>query len=167
MRGESRKVMPASSNPPDAITLRDYCPGDADAMYALDLECFAPPFRFTRRAMQRFTEQLGAIALLAEIGGQPAHLAGFVIAHMEGRTAYIVTLDVAQAFRRRGLARTLMQQTEARAHAAGAQEIALHVFTGNSGAIAFYESLGYSRLRMAENFYAHGVHALVYRKQLG
>jgi len=115
--------------------------------------------------MQRFAEQPGAIVLLAETAAPP-QLTGFLIAHMEGRTAYIVTLDVAAAFRRRGLARMMMSETESRAFAAGAQEIALHVFTGNIGAIAFYESLGYSRLRLAENFYARGVHALVYRKEL-
>lgn len=154
------------SNPFDQITLRDYRPGDASAMYALDLECFAPPFRFTPRAMLRFAEYPDAIVLIAESCADAApHLAGFVIAHMEGRTAYIVTLDVASPFRRRGLARLLMSGTESRALAGGAQEIALHVFTGNIGAIAFYESLGYDRLRLAENFYAHGVHALVYRKR--
>jgi len=158
--------MHAPANPPKGITLCSYKPGDADAMFALDLECFTPPFRFTRRAMQSFAEQPGAITLLAESSAQPPQLAGFVITHMEGRTAYIVTLDVAAAFRRHGLARLLMAETELRALAAGAQEIALHVFTGNTGAIAFYESLGYSRLRLAENFYARGVHALVYRKEL-
>ena len=154
------------SNPLDGITLRNYQPGDADSMFALDLECFQPPFHFTRRAMQRFAEQPGAITLLAESSAQPPQLAGFLIAHMEGRTAYIVTLDIAATFRRRGLARVLMAEAESRALAAGAQEIALHVFTGNTGAIAFYESLGYNRARMAEDFYAHGVHALVYRKEL-
>ena len=59
-----------------------------------------------------------------------------------------------------------MAETESRALGAGASEIALHVFTGNTDAINFYESLGYSRLRMAENFYARGVHALVYKKQM-
>lgn len=157
--------MPASSNPP--ITLRSYRPGDAAAMYALDLECFAAPFRFTHRTMRRFAEQPRTIALLAETDIQPPQLAGFIIAHMEGHTAYIVTLDVAPAFRRRGLARTLMHETESRALAAGAHEIALHVYTGNTNAINFYESLGYRRLRMAEDFYSRGVHALVYRKHCG
>ena len=157
--------MPASLDSADGITLRGYRSGDAGAMYALDLECFEPPFRFTRRAMHRFAEQPGAITILAETG-DPPRLAGFVIAHMEGRTAYIVTLDVAPAFRRRGLARILMSATESRALAAGAHEIALHVFTGNTNAIQSYESLGYGRLRMAENFYAPGTHAHVYRKEL-
>jgi ribosomal-protein-alanine N-acetyltransferase len=154
---------------PGGITLRGYQPGDWQSMYALDVECFGPPFRFSRRAMRSFAEDAHAITLLAEANTaprEPAQLAGFAITHLEDRTAYIVTLDVAAAFRRRGLARLLMAETEARARTAGALETVLHVFTGNTGAIEFYESLGYSRARMAEDFYARGVHALVYRKKL-
>ena len=157
------------SNPLEGIMLRGYRSGDAEAMYALDLECFEPPFRFTQRAMRRFAERQDAIVLIAEDTertAEPGGLTGFVIAHMEGTTAYIVTLDVAAKVRRRGLARRLMSETELRALNAGAQEIALHVFTGNTGAISFYESLGYDRVRMAEDFYARGVHGMVYRKWL-
>jgi [ribosomal protein S18]-alanine N-acetyltransferase len=161
--------MDAAPNSQDAITLRAYRPGDANAMYALDLECFEAPFRFTSRAMRQFAEELHAIVLLAEahVGkNAPPRLAGFAIAHMEGQTAYIVTLDVAAPHRRRGLAGRLMEETESRARAAGAQEVALHVYTGNSGAIAFYEALGYNRVRLAENFYARGAHGFDYRKKL-
>jgi [ribosomal protein S18]-alanine N-acetyltransferase len=163
------RAMDAVPNPRDAITLRDYRPGDANAMYALDLECFEAPFRFTSRAMRQFAEEPHAIVLLAEAHvskNLPPRLAGFAIAHKEGQTAYVVTLDVAPPYRRRGLARRLMEDTESRARATGAQEIALHVYTGNLGAIAFYEALGYNRMRMAENFYARGAHGLVYRKKL-
>lgn len=167
-RSMSDPIKPAATGPLDGITLRDYRPGDTNAMYALDLECFEAPFRFTSRAMRHFAEEPDAIVLLAEAHAEsaPPRLAGFVIAHMEGQAAYIVTLDVAISFRRRGLARKLMAETESRARAAGAHEIALHVYTGNSAAIAFYESLGYGRMRMAENFYARGVHAQVYTKKL-
>lgn len=165
---------------PGDITLRDYRPSpknrDADAMYALDLECFDPPFRFSRRAMRSFAETPGAIVLLAEAlpadsgpseATRPAPLlAGFCIVHVEEQTAYIVTLDVAAAFRRHGLARRLMAEVEARAHTAGATQMALHVFTGNTGAMQFYESLGYNRTSRTENFYGRGFHALVYSKKL-
>jgi ribosomal-protein-alanine N-acetyltransferase len=164
----------------DRITLRDYRPSpenrDAADLYALDLECFSPPFRFSRRAMRSFAEAPGAIVLLAEArpagssssqATQPTpQFAGFCIVHREGRTAYIVTLDVAPAFRRRGLARRLMAEVETRALAAGATQMTLHVFTGNTGAMQFYESLGYNRTGRIENFYARSLHALVYGKKL-
>jgi len=169
-------------------TLRDYRPhfdSDSDfdsedwrAMHALDVVCFAPPFRFSRRVMRRFAETPGAITLLAEADGQ---LAGFCIAHIgskpiqdrqtgsqpiEARTAYVVTLDVAPAWRRKGLARRLMQQIESRAQAAGAQSMALHVFPGNVAALKLYEALGYERISVAVGFYGPGLDALLYRKSL-
>ena len=86
----------------DSLTLRDYRPGDSEAMYALDLVCFEPPFRFSRAAMRGFAEAVGALTVLAEAQGE---LAGFCIAQLEKQNAYVVTLDVAPTWRRRGLAR--------------------------------------------------------------
>ena len=146
----------------DALTLREYTPGDLDSIYALDVVCFEPPFRFSRRAMRGFAEAAGAMTVLAEAHGE---LAGFSIAQLEKHIAYVVTLDVTPTFRRQGLARRLMAELEAKAQAAGATAMALHVFTGNAGAIQFYESIGYNRVGMAEAFYARGLDALVYRKR--
>jgi ribosomal protein S18 acetylase RimI-like enzyme len=85
---------------------------------------------------------------------------------LEHRTGYVVTLDVAPEWRRRGLARRLMAEVESRLLAVDAVEMELHVFNGNTSAIHFYESIGYSQMGAAENFYAQGLHALVYRKKL-
>jgi ribosomal-protein-alanine N-acetyltransferase len=145
------------------ITLRDYRPGDWKAMYALDLQCFAPPFRFTRRVMHRFAETRGAITLLAHAEGL---LAGFCIAHIEVNVGYVVTLDVAPEHRRNGLARRLMREIEIRAQAAGAGSMALHVFPGNTAALQLYQALGYEQAEVAANFYGSSLDALVYRKPL-
>jgi ribosomal-protein-alanine N-acetyltransferase len=43
----------------------------------------------------------------------------------------------------------------------------LHVFTGNAGAIRFYERLGYERIRTQKDFYGEpGLDAFVYGKEL-
>ena len=147
----------------DEITLRDYRPGDWEAMYALDLVCFEPVFQFSRRAMRSFAEETGAVTLLAEADGE---LAGFCIAHLEEKTGYVVTLDVAPAWRRRGIARLLMEEVEARVRAEGGIGMALHVYTGNVGAMQFYEGLGYGRVSIDKGFYGRGMDALVYRKKL-
>ncbi len=144
-------------------TLRSYRLGDWQAMYALDLLCFEPVFQFSRGAMRAFAEAPGAVTVLAEAHGQ---LAGFCVAQLEQRTGYVVTLDVAPAFRRRGLARRLMAEVESKLHSAGAVRMELHVFTGNAGAIRFYESIGYAQAGVAKDFYAQSLHALLYRKQL-
>jgi [ribosomal protein S18]-alanine N-acetyltransferase len=142
-------------------------------MYELDERCFALPFRFSRRAMRGFAEADGAITVLAE---EDAQLVGFCIAQVEhdskeseqpdARTGYVVTLDVAVEWRRRGLARRLMHELELRAQADGAGSMALHVFAGNLAAVHLYESLGYECSGVAADFYAAGLDGLVYRKVL-
>jgi ribosomal-protein-alanine N-acetyltransferase len=146
----------------EAVTWREYRPGDWEAMYALDLVCFEQQFRFSRRAMRGFAEAKAAVTVLAEAEGE---LVGFCIAEVEERVGYVVTLDVAPAWRRKGLAGRLMTEVEGRVRAAGAVGMALHVFTGNLGAVRFYEAIGYERVGMAQGFYGRGLDGLVYRKR--
>jgi ribosomal-protein-alanine N-acetyltransferase len=151
----------------DQVTIREYRAGDLEAMFALDVACFAEAFRFSRRAMRRFAEAKGAVAVVAEaVGGEgeDAELVGFCVAQREGEVGYVVTLDVAEAWRRRGLARRLMEEVEARMRAAGAAGMELHVSVENAGAIGFYEGMGYERVGLVRGFYGRGGDAWVYRK---
>ena len=144
------------------IVLRGYRPGDWKAMYALDVVCFEAPFRFSQREMRRLAEGHGAAVVLADAA---TVLAGFCIAQLEGDWAYVVTLDVAPAWRRQGVAAQLMTEVETQVQTAGVHGIALHVYNGNAGAIRFYERMGYGRVGLAENFYGRGLDALVYQKK--
>jgi ribosomal-protein-alanine N-acetyltransferase len=145
------------------IALRGYEARDLDAMFRLDEECFDEPFRFTHFAMQRFVESRKARVVIAENAGA---LAGFAILHVEGGVGYVVTLDVAEGFRRQGLARQLMQTIEHDAVDAGCAVVGLHVFAGNAGAIRFYERGGYVRAGDVPGFYGEGLDAWAYRKEL-
>lgn len=145
------------------LTFREYRTGDADAMYRLDVQCFDPVFRFSRRAMQRFAEAEEAMTVLAEANGE---LAGFAIAEVAEGAGYVVTVDVAPAWRRRGLGRELMEQLEQKARAAGAEAMMLHVFSGNNGAVRIYEALGYRQSGVARDFYGRGLDGLIYDKPL-
>lgn len=151
-------------------TLRSYRLGDWQAMHALDLLCFEPVFQFSRRVMRGFAEAPGAVTVLAEaqreLANSESELAGFCVTQLDERTGYVVTLDVAPAWRRSGLARRLMAEVESKLHSIGAVEMELHVFTGNAEAIRFYESIGYTQAATAKDFYARGLHALLYRKTL-
>jgi len=169
---------------PTGLTLREYHGGDWRAMWALDVQCFEAVFRFSRRAMREFSEVAGAVTILAEVGGESGDkesedkesedqkftdkgdLAGFCIVQVEQRVGYVVTLDVAAGWRRRGLARRLMDEVERRVRDAGGLAMELHVHTGNDGAIRFYEAMGYARAGAAEGFYGTGVDAWVYEKRL-
>ena len=143
------------------VVLREYRPGDWVAMYALDVECFQPAFRFSRRAMHTFAEAPGAIIVLAEANDV---LAGFCIVQIENQIGYVVTLDVATAWRRDGLAHRLMAGIETRVQTAGIMAMALHVHTRNTAAVRFYEGIGYTRTGRAEGFYGRGLDAFMYVK---
>jgi ribosomal-protein-alanine N-acetyltransferase len=138
-------------------------------MYSLDQECFSPEFRFDRESMRAFAEEPDAIVRIALLAS--GKIVGFVIVHLEPvagiQRAYVVTLDVAEEYRRRGVAQRLLLQAEERAAAAGAQWMELHVFTGNHDAIRFYESSEYERVEVRRRFYGRaGLDAFVYRKDL-
>jgi [ribosomal protein S18]-alanine N-acetyltransferase len=151
------------------IFFRDYRAADLEAMFQLDEACFDEAFRFDRESMREFAEERNAIVRVAEkVCGE---IAGFVIVHVErvvtGWQAYVVTLDVAAECRQQGLGRQLMREAETCAVAAGARWMQLHVFTGNAGAIRFYERLGYEWIRIQRRFYgAAGLDAFVYGKEL-
>jgi ribosomal protein S18 acetylase RimI-like enzyme len=59
------------------------------------------------------------------------------------RFAVVDTLAVAEAYRRRGLARALMAAAEQWAVSQGAQDIELQVYEFNQGAQELYRALGY------------------------
>lgn len=145
------------------LFFRDYRAADLESMYRLDVECFEPVFRFTREAMRAFAEAAEAVTVLAESGGG---LAGFAIAEVADGAGYVVTVDVAQGWRGRGLGSRLMTELEAKARSAGAQSLMLHVFAGNQAAMAMYENLKYRRLARAAGFYGKGLDAWLYEKKL-
>lgn len=150
------------------ILLRDFQAADLEAMFQLDEACFAERFRFDRESMQEFVVEPGAITIIAE--DAHANLAGFVITHVELwpplKRGYVVTLDVAAAMRRTGVAGRLMEETERRVAVAGVAQLELHVYAENEGAIRFYEARGYRRVARRSGFYGPGLDAWVYRKDL-
>ncbi len=149
------------------MKLRAYLPSDLDAMVALDDVCFEAEFRFSRSSMRRFAEVQKARVVIAEEDGE---IAGFCIVHVERgvpRVGYVVTLDVALAFRRRGLASLMMAEVERLAGEAGCELLGLHVWTDNAAAVRFYERIGFAYSRTEAAFYGEGRDALVLVKMLG
>ena len=149
--------------------MREYSAGDLKTIYALDVVCFAPPFRFSERAMREFAEAPNALTVVTE-DETTGEIAGFCIAHVErarkGLAAYVVTLDVAPHFRRHGLARQMLRRIEEQAMEAECDEMQLHVSVENESAIRFYEREEFERSHIVKNFYGLWRHAYVYRKPL-
>jgi len=98
-----------------------------------------------------------------------SHPGGFALGRVAGPEAELLTLAVHPAARRRGLARRLVGEFEARAAACGAEECLLEVADGNAAARALYAALGYLLAGRRPGYYrrpdADPVDALVLRKR--
>ena len=123
--------------------------------------------------MRRFAEAENAHVRLACAVDQPTateQIVGLCIVHLEQTrhypVGYVVTLDVAPAWRGRGIARALLGELEREVAQARARAMSLHVFTGNTSAIQLYERLGYRRGQTQKSFYGTGLDALVYSRAL-
>ena len=70
-------------------------------------------------------------------------LVGTVMAGYEGHRGWINYLAVAPEFRRRGIARALMNEAEKLLRIAGCPKINLQIRSSNAEVIAFYRAIGY------------------------
>ena len=152
--------------------LRPYEERDLEALYALDVLCFEPRFRFSKGMMRQVVSEPNAVVRLAcecREGGSEGVL-GFCVVNLEdddGKSlGYVATLDVDPLSRGRGVGKALMIASEAIVAAEGLPSMSLHVYVGNYAAIHLYERLGYSRERRELDFYGAGFDSWLYRKQL-
>jgi ribosomal protein S18 acetylase RimI-like enzyme len=149
------------------VLYRLYSPEDFEPLFAIEEACFEPPFRFDCRYMRELVRRSDSATWIAEEDGQ---MAGFgIVVWMEqadGVSAYIETIEVARAWRGRGVAGELMRRIEGSARTGGAEVIWLHVDGENVSAIRLYAAHGYLCEGREENFYPQGRAALVYAKPL-
>ncbi|KAG7672174.1 hypothetical protein Ndes2526B_g06842 [Nannochloris sp. 'desiccata'] len=91
---------------------------------------------------------------LHEIPPTDRQLLGFANQHYDNESImYILTLGVAESFRKQGIARSLLARVEAHAAKAGCTALYLHVITYNGAAAKFYEHSGFSLIAELKNFY--------------
>lgn len=144
---------------------RLYNPDDFDALYAIEENCFQPPFRFGRRYMYWLVNAPNAATWIAEDVGA---MAGFGVVgwtpSIRGLSAYIQTIEVLPTYRGRGAGKELLKRIESSARTAGASTLWLHVDATNATAIRLYESHGFAEVGQEKNYYASGRDALIYRK---
>lgn len=123
----------------------------------------------------------GSECLLAEIveGGEPARktasrgandasatIAGFCIGAHRGLEGYIVTMDVLEPYRRRGIATTLLSEMEALLARKGVRRISLETATDNEAGVAFWKRHGYRTRRIRKGYYPGGRDAFAMTKTI-
>ena len=130
---------------------------DLPGLWELDRICFEPGIAYSRGELRRFFELPGAECLVAESEGR---IEGFALGYPDGSgNAHVVTLDVHPTARRRGLGRELLEGLLASLASSGAERAVLEVDVRNSGAIAFYRSLGFRTGARLAGYYGRGLDA--------
>lgn len=133
------------------MRIRDARGGDAGAIDALERQCFADPW--PEEAVAAYINGENCLMLCAE--GEGGELLGYVGMQHVLDEGYIGNVCTAPQHRRRGVARALLAELEARSRALDLAFLTLEARASNAAAIALYEGAGYGRVGTRPGYYQH------------
>jgi len=128
-------------------------------LYEIEKKCFGQE-AFTKQQLTYLLTAYNAIGLAARVNSE---IAGFAIARVDiGRNTsfgHILTVDIAPAYRRKGIAQKLLHEVETILREKGIKECRLEVRENNVAALNLYQKLGYKKVGKLEKYYgeAHGL----------
>lgn len=96
----------------------------------------------------------------------PAEPVGFGLTLGSGQEVELLLLAVLPAWRRRGIARHLLEALLADAATAGAGRVLLEVAAANRAAIACYAAAGFTPCGRRRDYYGPGIDAVLYERIL-
>ena len=146
-----------------ALALRSYEPHDFAALHKLDRSCFAPGISYSKTTLRYFLKLASADCVVAVDDG---HIVGFVLSEENPPLAHIITLDVAEKQRRRGVGTALLQNLESNLAARGVRSILLETATEKEAAVAFWQRHGYRIEAVLKRYYLGRLDAYEMRKIL-
>ncbi len=160
-----RRVTCHSSLATAPMHLRSFRPADLQSLYEIDQACFPPGISYSRDEIARFIAKQGSRTWVAEAEDE---IVGFLTAdrHPTMLLGHVITVDVVEGWRRRGVGTALMDAAEEWARQEGFVAISLETGENNLAAQAFYEARGYSRYEKLERYYANGEGAWIMVKWL-
>ncbi|MBI4467324.1 MAG: GNAT family N-acetyltransferase [Acidobacteria bacterium] len=133
------------------MTVRPFQPEDFDAAYRLDQACYPPGIAYSRYALREFLGEPGARAWVAE---EERELLGFIIVRrVRTDRGHVVTLDIREDRRRRGLGRRLLETAETWLAEQGVKRVYLETAVNNQAAVAFWQQAGYKTLGALPRYY--------------
>ncbi|MGD6805447.1 MAG: ribosomal protein S18-alanine N-acetyltransferase [Candidatus Bathyarchaeia archaeon] len=135
-----------------------------DVLYRIEQQCFSEE-AFSKRQIAYLLTDYNTVALVAKAG---AEVAGFIISQVETdevEFGHIITLNVANSYRRKNVATKMLCEIEDLLKQRGIDECRLEVREDNSAAIKLYHKLGYQTVGKLERYYGNK-HGLYLKKVL-
>jgi ribosomal-protein-alanine N-acetyltransferase len=144
-----------------AAVLRAYDPRDFSALFRLDQSCFPAGISYSKTSLRYFLSLRSADCLVAM---EDAHIAGFILTEENPPLAHVITLDVAEKFRRRGIGSALLAESERNLALRGVRTILLETATDNDAGVAFWQRHGYRIEATLKRYYLGRLDAYEMRK---
>lgn len=142
-------VSPSKQESPDLLTIRPMAAGDVDTVCDLERRCFLSPW--SRENIERHALRNRATCYyVAEQASAVVAYAGMCVKADE---AHIVTVAVADTFRRQGIASRLLVTLLAEARRSGAETVALEYRPSNEAAARLYAKFGFEVVAVRRNYY--------------
>jgi [ribosomal protein S18]-alanine N-acetyltransferase len=136
-------------------SLRQLLLSDLNELWQLDMRCFVDGEAYERETFRYLLSNPDAIA--RQIRSEYDEMSAFAIGIVEeDRVGHITTVGVAPEYRRRGLARLILQEIERSFIARGVTTVRLEVRTRNDAAQKLYEHLGYATVQRMNQYYSNG-----------
>ena len=145
------------------LVLRSYEPHDFNALHRLDLSCFPAGISYSKTTLRYFLTVPSADCVVALDDNK---IAGFIVSEENPPLAHIVTLDMDEHHRRRGIGTALLEKLESDLAARGVRSILLETASDNEAAVAFWKRHGYRIEATLKRYYLGRIDAYEMRKIL-
>ncbi len=146
------------------MMLRPFRRADLNILHEIDTACFPPGVSYSLEELEAFIAHRNSRSWIAEEEGA---IIGFLIAQRTpARLMHVITIDVKEMWRRRGVGQALMDVAEEWGRREELKLATLETAEDNHPAQAFYRKRGYKKLGWVEHYYANGASAWVMGKRL-
>ena len=147
------------------ISSRDMIALDIPVLVGIEKEIFPE----SPWSAAQFREELSGVPLTRKyiVAIEEKEIVGYGGIALAGDVADIHTLTVIPSHRRKGIASHMLHELESWGRQKKVTAFMLEMREGNVEAQPLYEKHGYSIVSRRNNYYAHGIHALIMRKEVG
>ncbi len=146
-----------------SVTIRQSDPKDFPALFKLDQKCFPPGIAYSKTMLKHFLTQDGAECLVAVDGIQ---IVAFLLTEENPPLGHVMSLDVAESHRRKGIGSLLLRESENNLKFRGVRTMLLETAISNEGGVAFWKQHGYRIEAVLKNYYPGHLDAYEMRKRL-
>lgn len=145
-----------SASTPGASRIEPAIPADAEALHALGVALMPDPW-----SIESARDELQHPAALGWVARERGELVGFLLVRKIPDQLEVMSMGVAAAHRRRGIARALLEEAARAARASHRSELVLELRASNSAALGLYEGAGFVVAGRRPRYYPGGEDALL------